>query len=219
MINKGDKVLINQNKSTARRLPFDSKPFHVVKVKGSQLTMKRENQTRNGDKGHIRLVKERLLNLIPSWQQKAPVPISNYGDFDIDVNWTKISGQAATNHAETPSTASTKNSDDSQERSIVQQDVQEHISPDISDNTSDNTSHKDLFQVSQEEEDRLIPLPNAIGIICESQTQSNEELSLAPLEGYLLRRKCKLVWNPKMNDGSNYLKGKHVTATTRTQIL
>ena len=55
MINEGDKVLIKQNKSTTRP-PFDPKPFHVVKVKGSQLTMKHGNQTRIRDKGHIKLV-------------------------------------------------------------------------------------------------------------------------------------------------------------------
>ena len=96
MINEGDKVLIKQNKST-RRSSFDPKPFHVVKVKGSQLTMKREHQTRTRNKGHIRLIKERPLHLTPTWQQKALVPTSNYEDFDVDVNWTKVSGQAATN--------------------------------------------------------------------------------------------------------------------------
>ena len=54
----------------------------------------------------------------PSWQQKAPVPISDYEDFDINVNWTKISGHAATSHDETPYTALTQNSDDSQETNI-----------------------------------------------------------------------------------------------------
>ena len=141
------------------------------------------------------------LHLTPSWQQKATVPISNYEDFDIDVNWAKISSQAAINHDETPSTTSTQNSDDPQETNIVQQDAQEHMSPDTFDNTSDNTSDVDLFQVSQEEEDQLIPLLVALGITCESQTQPNEEHSSAPPEGYVLRRKGKLAWNPKMNGG------------------
>ena len=104
--------------------------------------------------------------------------ISNYKDFDININWTKISGQAATNHTEASSTASTQNSDDSQDRKIVLQDAQEHISPD----TSDNASDVDLFQVSQEE-DQLIPLLNAIGITCESLTQSDEEHFSAPPGG------------------------------------
>ena len=135
MISEGDKVLIKQNKSTTRP-SFDPKPFHVVKVKGSQLTIKRVNQTRIRDKSHIELVKERPLHLTPSWKQESPVPISNYKDFDIDVNWTKISGQAATNYDKIPSIASTQNSDDSQETNIVQQDAQKHISPDTFDNTS-----------------------------------------------------------------------------------
>ena len=96
MINEGDNVLIKLNKSTTRP-PFDPKPFHVVKVKDSQLTMKCENQTRIRNKGHIRLIKERPLHLTPTWQQKALVHISNYEDFDVDVNWTKVSGQVATN--------------------------------------------------------------------------------------------------------------------------
>ena len=139
--------------------------------------MKRENQTQIRDKGHIKLVKERPLHLTSRWQQKAPVPISNCEDFEIDVNWTKVSGQAAAKHAETHSTTSTQNSDDSQEGNIAQQDAQEHISLD----TSDNTSDVDLFQVSQEEEDQLISLLNEIDITCENQTQSNEERSSAPL--------------------------------------
>ena len=92
---------------------------------------------------------------------------SNYEDFDIDVNWTKISSQVATNHDETPSTASTQNSDDPQESNTVQQDAQEHISLDTFNNTSDKTSDVDLFQVSQEEEGQLIPLLDAIDIRCE----------------------------------------------------
>ena len=74
MTNEGDKVLIKQNKSTTGP-PFDQKPFHVVKVKDSQLTMKRENEKRTRDKGHIKLVKERPSHLTSSWQQKAPVSI------------------------------------------------------------------------------------------------------------------------------------------------
>ena len=185
MIHEGDKVLIKQNKSTTKP-PFDPMPFHVVKIKGSKLTMKRENQTRVRDKGHIKFVKEHPLHLIPSWQQKAQVPISNYEYFDIDDNWTKISGQTATNHDEIPSTVSTQNSDDSQETNIVQQDAQEHISLDTFDNTSNNSSDVDLFQVSQEEEDQVIPPLNAIGVTCESQTEPIEEYSSAPPEGYFL---------------------------------
>ena len=127
MTSEGDKVLIKQNKSTTRP-PFDQTPFHVIKVKGSQLTMKRENQKRTRDKGHIKLVKEHPPHLTSGWQQKAPVSISTRNDFDIDVNWTKISGQAAINHAETPSRASTLNSDDSQKRNVFQQDGQGQIS-------------------------------------------------------------------------------------------
>ena len=112
------------------------------------------------------------------------------------------------NHTETPSAASTQNSANLQERNIVQQDAQEYISPDTSDNTYNNTSDVGLFQVSQEE-DQLTPLLNAISIICESQTQSNEEHSSAPPEGYFLRRKCKLAWNPKMNDGPTFIRKEH----------
>ena len=90
------------------------------------------------------------------------MPISNNEDLDINVSWTMISSQAAISYAKTPSTESTQNSNDSQERNIVWQDVQEHISLD----TSDNTSDVNLFQVSQEEEDQLVPPLNAIGITC-----------------------------------------------------
>ena len=113
--------------------------------------------------------------------------------------------QAATSHAEAPSTPSTQDSDDSQERNIVQQVAQEHISPD----TSDNNSDVDLFQVSQEEEHQLIPLLNAIGIACENQPQSNGEHSPAAPEGYFLRGKCKLAWNPKMNNEPTVIRKEH----------
>ena len=73
MINEGDKVLRKQNKSTTRP-PFHPKPFHVVKVKGSQLTMKHENQTRIRNKGHIKLVKECPLHLTQAGNRKLQFP-------------------------------------------------------------------------------------------------------------------------------------------------
>ena len=63
--------------------------------------------------------------------------------------------------------------------------------------------------MSQEEEDQLTPLLNAIGITRESQTQPNEEHSSASPEGYFLKRKSRLAWNPKMNDGPTVIRKEH----------
>ena len=79
----GDKVLLKQEKSTAK-LPFDPHPYNVIKVKESQITAERIGHVRVRDKNYIKVLQPRPPHLAPSRQKPVTPTIAIYGDFDIE---------------------------------------------------------------------------------------------------------------------------------------
>ena len=83
----GDKVLIQQNKTTLKPL-FDPSPYTVTEVNGNRgLAQRRDGSTRIRDKNNLKKLKDRPANLIPSWEKNEPAFCTDYTELDIEGNF------------------------------------------------------------------------------------------------------------------------------------
>ena len=97
-VNKGDDIMIQQQKTTVKT-PWDPKPYKVVKTSGSKVTAMRGEEVKERSKSNIKVVKQRPADMI----------IKNTGDekkhnddddFDLDVSWGKIMAMGEANEQE-----------------------------------------------------------------------------------------------------------------------
>ena len=92
----GDKVLIWQNKTTLKP-PFDASPYTVTEVNGNRvLAQRHDGSTRIRDKNNLKKLKDRPVNLIPTWEKYQPTFCTDYTKLDIEGNFWKSAADATT---------------------------------------------------------------------------------------------------------------------------
>ena len=108
----GDKVLIRQNKTTLKP-PIDPLPYTVTEVNGNRVFAQRsDGTTRIRDKNNLKKLKDRPVNLIPTWEKYQPTFCTDYTELDIEGNFWKSAADATTgadtlNAAELPKAVGT----------------------------------------------------------------------------------------------------------------
>jgi len=183
IVNIGDKVLIQQRKTTTKP-PFDPLPYSVIDVQGNRVVAQRGKQVRKRDKNKLKVLKPRPKHLTPSWEESKANATSPYNDFDIE---GVILQAPQTNHPPTPS--QTLNEGTAQEAPEIQEDQPlDNLIPEApcqsttsEENTSDNT-----FSLTEEDEESMQALlSNAF-----KPTSSTRILRSS---------KQRLGWNPALN--------------------
>ena len=91
-----DKVLIRQNKNTLKPL-LDPSPYTVAEVNGNRvLAQRHDDSTRIRDKNHLKKLKDRPTNIIPSWKKNQPSVCTDYTELDIEGNFWTSAADATT---------------------------------------------------------------------------------------------------------------------------
>ena len=159
------------------------------------------------DKSHIKLVKPRPANLIPTWERKPKSSTTRYEDFDIDCHLSALN---------TISDTSISDAENAQPE-VASQEVDTSNVPNISSASepleSDTANEEEFFSES-DLSNRMAHLLQNIGISLENDTSSSADLNTATADNsseekaeqaikseYQLRKSCKLAWNPEMNKG------------------
>ena len=89
-------MLIRQNKTTLKP-PFDPSPYTVTEVNGNRvLAQRHDGSTRIRDKNHLKKLKYRPTNLIPSWEKNQPLICIDYTELDIEGNVWKSAADTTT---------------------------------------------------------------------------------------------------------------------------
>ena len=161
------------------------------------------------DKSHIKLLKPRPANLIPTWERKPKSPTTRYEDFDIDCHLSALN---------TTSDTSISGPENAQPE-VVSQEVENNTSNVPNPSSASEPSESDIAneEESISESDlsnRMAHLLQNIGISLENDTSSSADLNTATADNsseekaeqaikseYQLRKSCKLAWNPEMNKG------------------
>ena len=196
VMERGDQVLVKQNKSTTKT-PFDPNPWTVTSTDGNRVHMKREGDERRvRDKNQLKKLKKRPPHLIPSWMNRKSNATTDHSKFDIEC---KLNQQQETNNQ-------------NQEQDVEFIDVepetgQEHPNNPALEDTNDEAVLAEPHvppassMISEEMKNRLQLMIQAAEVhAAEAPSESEENPALnfhrtTRSEGHQYR------WNPEMNEG------------------
>ena len=103
-INKGDKILIKQEKSTIKP-PYDPEPYVVTRTKGTQVIATRGGKTKIRNKAKVKKLSEIPKKLMPRthWEDEKVIEDSDDDDVEIDMDTTEETAgtQQGTEYEET----------------------------------------------------------------------------------------------------------------------
>ena len=168
-------MLIGQNKTTLKP-PFDPSPYTVTEVNSNRvLTQKRDGSTRIRDKNNLMKLKDRPVNLIPTWEKYQPTFCTDYTELDMEGNFWKSAADATTS-ADTLHAA----------------ELPEAVGTDQHQTNSESSNEPALFEVNEEAAARMEALLHAAEQQAVMGTENTSRVTRS--------HGAEFRWNPKMND-------------------
>ena len=179
-VNLGDRVLVKQKKSTTKP-PYDHRPYTVTETNGNKVTMERaDGSKRVRDKNQIKVLKERPIELEPSWVS-TDNETADYESFEIEGNMEDLTFDVVRE---------------------VEPSIPELENEDPVPGNSDSDSEEDgLFDLNQEAEARMrLLLEAASNAADQPENDTAADLPESDTRRVTRSKGVQFQWNPNMND-------------------